>query len=611
MDPTMNRPALLGIDGRRGAAGAAESLAVKTLAGPPRAASAFVWGAWVLMWALGMAVVWNFSTRVVPHSDEIGLIVDASFSPAWLWAQHAEHRIPLAKLIWLGVLKATDYDFRVGNFLDVTALAAVAAGMILAARAVRGWTSFSDALFPLAILNPAQAMDFIWWITVHQILPSLLASGVLLIIVVKGTRLGCGYAAVAGVCLVLLSLSGPGGLPLVLALGLWLVYWCVRSWRSWKAAQRLKGLAVLGLVTVAVCLVGLYYVGYQNDPDTAAGVRVSDPGLKPRVAAGIQLLCLSLGTATEPAWQLWGLGILTLCVVSVAALARAWYRQPEQRVRVLGLFLFLAAMGSLVFAMGWVRAGLGENYIFVGHYIPRVFPVLCVIVLILELYGKRGLAFLIQMCLFTALCVLLLPNWDRGRQVIGWFDYQRALERDLRAGVPPFILAEHYGESIIGGYNEEAEMQRSAAELFRRARQANIGVFRDMRPDPAYREVPLPVEPVRVRGMTWEKGIAYGNADNANLTFALKEPRKVYAIRLKYAYQNRGEPAQFQLGWTGRQPAGRAGKERNVTLPLKRSPEDRVVTIWVNDTLDRFRIVPDQKLCVMRIADIRLLVPET
>jgi hypothetical protein len=571
-----------------------------------------VWGAWLLMWGLGMWVVATFSTRVIPCSDEISLVPDASFSPAWLWEQHAEHRIPLAKFIWLAVLKATDYDFRVGNFLDVTALAAVAAGMILAAQAVRGWISFSDALFPLVILNPAQGMDFVWWITVHQILPSLLASVVLLIVVTKGTRLSCGSAGMVGVCLVLLSLSGPGGLPLVLALALWLFYWFVKSWPSWKAGQRFRGLMVMGLAAAAVSLVGLYFVGYQYDPASAAGVLVTDPGVRARVGAGIQLLCLSLGTATEPVWRLWGLGILALCLVSVAVLARTGYAQPRERVRVLGLFLFLAAMGSLAFAMGWTRAGLGQDYIFVGHYLPRVFPVLCTIVFVLELYAKRGLAFFTQVCLFTALCVLLLPNWDRGRRVIGWFDFERALERDLRAGVPPFILAEHYGAAVMGGYNEEAEMQRSAADLLRRARQANIGIFRDMRPDPAFREVPLPVEPDRLRGMTWEKGVAYGTSDSASLTFALKEPRHVYAIRLKYAYKNRREdPAVFQLWWTGTQPTGRAGKERNVTLPLKRSLEDRVVTIWVDDTLDRFRIVPDQKLCVMRIADIRLLVPET
>ena len=68
--------------------------------------------------------------------------------------QHAEHRIPLAKFIWLGILKLTNYDFRAGNFLVVLAFGAVAGGMILAARAVRGTTSYADAFLPLSVSQP-------------------------------------------------------------------------------------------------------------------------------------------------------------------------------------------------------------------------------------------------------------------------------------------------------------------------------------------------------------------------------------------------------------------------------------------------------------------------
>ena len=42
-------------------------------------------------------------------------------SPAWLWAQHNEHRIPLPKLVLLGLFAVSDNDIRSGMFFNVCA----------------------------------------------------------------------------------------------------------------------------------------------------------------------------------------------------------------------------------------------------------------------------------------------------------------------------------------------------------------------------------------------------------------------------------------------------------------------------------------------------------
>jgi len=63
----------------------------------------------------------------------------------WLWAQNNEHRIPLPKLILLGLFKMTKGDFRAGMFFNAIALGVLAIFMVLAARHLRGKTKFSDA----------------------------------------------------------------------------------------------------------------------------------------------------------------------------------------------------------------------------------------------------------------------------------------------------------------------------------------------------------------------------------------------------------------------------------------------------------------------------------
>ena len=76
---------------------------------------AFVWAS-MLVVALGL--VYRYGPRTLPQYDEVWALYDSG--PAihinWLWKTWAEHRIPLAKLIWKGVLQWTNYDFRAGDF---------------------------------------------------------------------------------------------------------------------------------------------------------------------------------------------------------------------------------------------------------------------------------------------------------------------------------------------------------------------------------------------------------------------------------------------------------------------------------------------------------------
>src|SRR5262245_42872182 len=187
-----------------------------------RAAAVFVWGTWALM-LLGNLTLVNMYTTNYPFSDELYMITEF-LTPQWLWQQHAEHRVPLAKLIWLSSLRLTNYDFRVGNSISVLAVGAVAFAMIWTARRLRGWTSFSDCFFPLAFLNFGQSGNFLWWWVFNHILAPVLASCLLLIILLRGNQLTPRYGILTGVCLVLLSLSGPGGLPYALVLAIWLGY---------------------------------------------------------------------------------------------------------------------------------------------------------------------------------------------------------------------------------------------------------------------------------------------------------------------------------------------------------------------------------------------------
>jgi hypothetical protein len=234
----------------------------------------------------------------------------------------------------------------------------------------------------MVLLNFGQSWNLIWWWQVNHILAPILASVLLVFIVLKGMRPRFRYAVLTGICLVLLTLSGPGGLPYALALAPWLGYWSFSRY-SMRPHGKRESLIVSGLATVVVLLVALYFVGI--DPSQVA-VLEQPPNLEESLKGFIQILSLSLGTATKPFWPLSGLGVLVVSLISAAVLVRTWCRRPQERFRVLGILLFMGAAGMLALSVGWGRAPSGLDYIFGGHLLTLGVPLLCCVYLVLGMY---------------------------------------------------------------------------------------------------------------------------------------------------------------------------------------------------------------------------------
>ncbi len=422
----------------------------------------------------------------------------------------------------------------------------------------------------------------------------------------------------------LLSLSGPIGLPYALALATWLGYQGILHWPSASdLPARRNSILVLSLAMLAVLLVGLYFVGYHISQGIAA--KVPTPSLKASLATSVEVLSISFGAAVAPYWRIVGLAVLMLLLLSVAVLIAALLKQPQERLRALGALLFIAVVGPLVLIVGRARAGLGEEYALSGVYLNMALPALSCAYLIWIVYGKRDLSNIIQMCLFTGACLFFLTNLYNGIGTGRYFSRSRqAFEQDTRAGVPPFILAERHVAFLDPSQPDVSEI----ASSLRKMQQAGIPQFRDMARDPAFREVMLPVVPVGMNLIRWDhdKGYSYGeDASQAALDFALPERQFLYAIRLTYAYgDNTDGWATFRMSWeTGnrnsRAEPGPTGCENGVTFNLETFPHNiwsryrlrgpQKLTVWVNSSIDGFRICPDTKPFSFAVSDIKLLVP--
>lgn len=567
----------------------------------------FVWTVWTGMLGGVFAFILRYSQAAVPRLDEWSH-VGASMTPTWLWEQHQEHRLPLAKFIWLGVLQLTDYDFLVGNVLLAAALAGMAAALIVGARRLRGRTAYTDAFFPLAVLNFGQGQTFAWWWQVNSILAPLTATAFLLLVVRHGRAPALRHVVTAGVCLVLLPFCGPGGLPYALVLALWLPFW---SWPDRRAV-----LAGSGFAAAALAAVALYFVGWTETASEARNFELlfGKPDLSRIALTSLLILALGLGTATHTAWQFWGGFVLVLGAASVILVAYQAARDAAERTRAVGLALFLGTSAALVWRVAQARAVLGADYIYSsGHYLTMVIPAICCVYFVWELYSPSFARGLVPLCLFAATVlqfdktVAFAVHLASAKQ-----EADRQFQDDLLAGMPLFLLAERHGEYLTG-----SDSLAVAQALLRQARQARVGIFRRMGPDPDLVEEAVPIVSATLNQVVWQDDIAEGSGTAeapATFTFTLEQPRPVYAIRVGFAFEMPPEDTAHMTLLYGRYsevpPGTLPQQDAGVSVvPLPASRDVHRRTFLVNRRIDHFELVPSVQPFRLRLTEIVLLMP--
>lgn len=253
----------------------------------------FAWGVWFPA-VLGAILFVAFYGRNVPFSDDFNILAflvgDQEITPAWLWEQYVEHRIPLPKLVLIALFRLSGGDFRAVMVFNVFTMAALAFGMIWTAKRLRGWTSYADAFFPLTLLHGGHYYNFLWAFVAHFFLVTGLAGVVLLLILRKNAPLRLGPGVLFFVCLVLLSLCGSQGLLFVPPSALWLGYAGWLQWRSRELSDRYHGRVLITLALAALLLVPLYFIGYAKNSWAPPS-----PGLRASLRTGIQFLSMGFG----------------------------------------------------------------------------------------------------------------------------------------------------------------------------------------------------------------------------------------------------------------------------------------------------------------------------
>jgi hypothetical protein len=543
----------------------------------------FAWATWLIMLALALAYVAHFSSNA-PYQDEWHSVAVLTgyerLTPTWLWSQHNEHRIPLPRLLHCGLYHLAGKDFRGAMYTNVLALGALAAGLILAARSVRGWTNWDDAFFPLIILHWGQGYNLLFGYQILVMAPVCLSGIILMVIARTHCQLRPGMASLAGVCLLLLPLCGGLGLVWVPGLAFWLGLAVART--ETCTTDRAVKLIGAGSAVGSLALLGAYFLGFDRSYTPPV------PGLWPTVRTVLEFLSTAFGTLQALMWYVAAAIVLLACSIAAASAVLAFIRRPSDRVQALGFLAILAGVLVEALAVGWGRAGLGPSAGLAQRYSTMTAIGIACAYLASLVYQPGGVGAGLRHLLFVVALCMLWPNTlngiSYGRELRTRFEQ---FEFDVRRGVPPSILANQYtrSPSLLGRAWRKKQFGRELAML----RDAGVGWFQFLRDDPDWLEIPL----------------AQPATKSAGLSYSLPQARFVYAVRLMFKYEPGPAFADLKLTW--KEQPGSAPSTFRITLP--RTGQDDVLLAWLDSPVSQLFILPGDIPPRCQISDVTLLVP--
>jgi len=525
-------------------------------------------------------------------------------SAEWLWSQHNEHRVPLPRLVLLAVNRLGGPDFRIAQVLNVIALAAVSAWLLIAVRRARGGrTILADALFPLLLLHWRHAPNLLWGWEFQYVVSAALACALLPAVVSAPGRPRRSAWIGAGICLLLLPLSGANGVALVPAMALWLGHVALRALRAKETA---RGLAALAMVLASVVLTGLYFVGFEKVPNYAMS-----GSWRATAVEAVRFLAGGFGPAFRRLWPAAGLVALLVLVATAAMLAWTSLRRPDERSRALGLLALLGAMGSLALGIGY-----GGRYGFEPRYVTLAAPVWCATYLAWALCAERAWRVAGSSALALVALLSLVPNTSAGllyaRDLRG---HLSAFEADMRAGMPLHLLIARHRRYL----HPHHELLSDYMPMLRAAR---VGAFAELRDDPELIEVPLPLEPLSTDQCTIEGDTIRATGSIPYVVLALPTGgRRLAGFRLECAHESPlpglpcialywhagGADARFGERYYMFSPTGdRLTWERNSWS--RRSDEHVTLTCWLDEPATHLRLHPDYKPCELRVLKLVMLL---
>jgi len=563
--------------------------------------SILVWACWSMLVTVALWYVYTYGTNV-PSWDDWDIVPAMTgrqpVTLEWLWSQHNEHRIPIARLALLAIYRVWP-DFRAAMIVNVLLMGSLAVAFIRCAQRLRGKLSLTDIFIPLILLSLGQGVNFVWAWQI-EFISSTVAVGVVLLYIASYQQPGTLRTAVAvGCCLVVLALSGAHGVAVIPALSMWLVCLAWRGEPSHSVCAKRNRLLSLGISAACLGLCALYMARYERVPhyDPSSGVYST-------LGNALKSLTMAFGPAIRSTWPVSGLLMALLIGTSIFLVVTAMRQGPE-RVRAAGYLCFLVALLSLALALGQ-----GGRNGFEPRYITLATPILCCVYLIIQTYPPARWRVASSYLLVASAVTMFPANTRRG------LDYGAELRGQLRGfetkmanGMPPHLLIQQYWRWLH-------IQQQLLNDYLPMLRSAHIGKFSKLAAPPAFREVAVTINPAELSKLDWRNFTARTFAGDAYILFRLPQDTPVAGIRV--IFDTTGIPPRLRISTRSGDfeaeatyatwPTGdRANWTRASWVRIGQPQTD--VTVWIGQPVREIRLYPNVEPTVLRLSGLLLLLP--
>ncbi|MBM4268252.1 MAG: hypothetical protein FJ144_16845 [Deltaproteobacteria bacterium] len=404
-----------------------------------------VWGIWTAALAAAFYYVARYANDL-PYRDEWQMVTVATDGcpgePSWFFKHNNEHRIPLPKLVYCGLMAVSGGDFRAGTLLSVAMFGAVAAGLMIVVSRFRGRVALQDAFFPLLLLHWGHAENFVLSFQIAFTIPIALAAAAAGVILSDRARESSLASSFVVACAVLMPWCSVVGLALAPALVPWLIWSGTAAWRA--RTTRGRRLAVLLWSGAAICEASIVFL-LMNFPRS----RLPSPGLASDARLLAHLVLQALGPTALQFPVAYGAIVLGVAAAIFRAVVRSLIAAPREGRRAIGLLLFVGAVLALLAGLAHGRslmaltASPANRYVSIG------------ILLYLGLFLLAALAPGAWATRLQVALAMLVVSSTPGSYALGR-DFGATLSArlepvfaDVRAGVSPAMLAERHVERVL------------------------------------------------------------------------------------------------------------------------------------------------------------------
>ncbi len=369
---------------------------------------------------------------------------------AWAWSQNNEHRLPIGRLIYLALLRATD-DFRSGMVASQLLLAGLSLILIkVAIRARGGEPHLSDVLFPLALLNLGHWENLLWGWQI-QFVSSVFLSGLLLATVASAPRPGPRASLAAGAAIALLPMSGANGIVLALGMAPWALFTAFLH----RDEDRRSSALLSGGAFLAIAGTALYFTGYVRPPwspppaDSWQFYHATQAYFAMATGTWARPLQITPGVWTGSPDGLAALFVLAVLALGASLALFAFVRRFRfADSRSLGLLAFISCNILLGVIIAYSRGAL-------PYYMPSRFALFATLpflaaIFAVQLYGPKRPASVFSALIAVVFLALLPFNTRSGFEWRNWYVAGiEQFEADLARNLPLEEIAERNTDHLL------------------------------------------------------------------------------------------------------------------------------------------------------------------